>query len=103
MSKVMGIYVNFTKTTHQIWSCHVNQASNFEIFCFLPNFVLNFEKVTQEQKSYKQKTNWGWKPPSAYRVKTPVAQTRLIKVKSPLGGKIFQFSSVNVCIGTSIS
>ena len=30
LSKVMGIYVKFTKTTHHIWSCHVTLASNSE-------------------------------------------------------------------------
>ena len=76
MSKVMGIYVNFTKTTHHIWSCHVTLASDFENFYFLPNYVLNFAKsyqiwgnLAQEQKSYRQKQFGGWKtPPSAYRV-----------------------------------
>ena len=43
----MGIYVKFTKTTHQIWSCHVTLASNSENFYFLPNSVLNFRKVTK--------------------------------------------------------
>ena len=45
MSKVMGIYVKFTKTTHQIWSSHVTLASNSEDFYFLPNSILNFRKV----------------------------------------------------------
>ena len=81
MSKVIGIYVKCTKTTQQIWSCHVTLASNSEYFYFSPNFVSNFRKsyqmwgtLAQEQKCYRQKTNWGWKtppppPPSAYRVK----------------------------------
>ena len=47
MSKVMGTYVKFTKTTHQIWSCYVILASNFENFSFPPNFVLNFRKIYQ--------------------------------------------------------
>ena len=47
MSKVMGIYVKFTKTTHQIWSCHVTLASNLENFYFSPNSVLNFRKSYQ--------------------------------------------------------
>ena len=75
----MGIYIKFTKTTHQIWSCHVILASNSEHFYFSLNSVLNFRKsyqiwgkLAQEQKSYRQKTNWGWKtspsPSSAYRV-----------------------------------
>ena len=55
-------------------------ASNSENFYFLPNSVLNFRKsyqiwgkLAQEQKSYRQKPNWGGgvenTPPSAYRVK----------------------------------
>ena len=70
MSKVMGIYVNFTKTTHQIWSCHVTQASNFENFYFLPNSVSNFGKVTKfggtwpkNKKITSKKQIGGWKHP----------------------------------------
>ena len=67
MSKVMGIYVKSTMTTHQIWSCHVTLASSSENIYLLPNSILNFkkgcqiwEKLAQEQKSYRQKkTNWG--------------------------------------------
>ena len=40
----MGIYVKFTMTTQQIWSCHVTLALNSENFYFSPNFVLNFRK-----------------------------------------------------------
>ena len=52
-------------------------ALNFENCYILPNIVLNFlksyqtwRKLAKEQKSYKQKTNWGVKntTPSAYRV-----------------------------------
>ena len=43
----MGIYVKFTKTTPQIWSCHVTPDSNSEIFYLLPNSILNFRKVTK--------------------------------------------------------
>ena len=64
MSKVMGIYVRFTKTIHQIWSCHVTLASNSETFYLSPDSVLNFResckiwgKLAREQKSYKQKKN----------------------------------------------
>ena len=70
MSKVMGIYVKFTKTTHQIWSCHVTLVSNSENFYFSPNSVLNFRKsyqiwvkLAQEQKCYRQKTNRGGATP----------------------------------------
>ena len=77
----MGIYVKFTKTTHQIWSCHVTLASNSENFYFLPNSVLNFSKsyqiwgkLAQEQKSCKKQIG-GWKTlpsPSTYRVNVPL-------------------------------
>ena len=79
MSNVMGIYVKFTKTAHQIWSCHVTLASNSENFYLSPNFVSNFRKsyqiwgkLAQEQKSYRQKEIGGVEntpPPSANRVK----------------------------------
>ena len=47
VSKGMGIYVKFTKTTHQIWSCHMTLVSNSENFYFFSNSVLNFKKVTK--------------------------------------------------------
>ena len=57
MSKVMGIYVKFTMTTHQIWSDHVTLASTSENLYFSPNSILNFRKscqilgkLAQEQK-----------------------------------------------------
>ena len=66
MSKVMCIFVKFTKTTHQIWSCHVTLASNSEKFYFSPYSVLNFRKssqiwgkLAQEQKRYRQKQTGG--------------------------------------------
>ena len=74
----MGIYVKFTMTTHQIWSCHVTMASNFENFYFSPNSILNFRKsyqiwgkLAQEQKRLLTKTDWWMENtlPSAYRVK----------------------------------
>ena len=76
MSKFMGIYVKFTKTTHKIWSCHVTLASNSEKFYFSANFILNFResykirgKLAQEHKSYRQKTNrGGGRPSTTYRV-----------------------------------
>ena len=46
--------------------CHVTLASNLGNLYSLPNSVLNFReryqiwgKLDKEQKSYKQKTNWG--------------------------------------------
>ena len=58
----MGIYVKFTKTTHQIWSCHMALASNSEIFYISTNSVLNFKKsyqiwgkLAQEQKRLQAK------------------------------------------------
>ena len=71
MSKVMGIYVKFTKTTHQIWSCHVTVASNSKNFNFSPNSVANFRKsyqlwgkLAQERKVTGIKRIRGWKTPS---------------------------------------
>ena len=88
MSKVRGIYVNFTKTTHQIWSCHVTLASNFENFYFSPNSVLNFRKsyqiwgkLAKEQKNYKQKTNWEV-PPVLIGLSETVTKTRETGYKS---------------------
>ena len=47
MSKVIGIYVKFTKATHQIWSSHVTLVSNSEKFYLLPNSILNFREFTK--------------------------------------------------------
>ena len=62
MSNVMGIYVKFTVTTHQTWSCDVTLASNSENFYFSLNSILNFrksyrigEKFVQEQKTLQAK------------------------------------------------
>ena len=71
MSNVMGIYVKFTITTHQIWSCHMTLASNSKNFYFSPNSILNFRKsyqiwgnLTQEQKvTGKNKLGGGNPPP----------------------------------------
>ena len=75
----MGIYVKFTKATHKIWLCHVTLANSGN-FYFSPNSILNFRKhhqiwrkLAQEQKGYRQKTNWGLEntnSPRAYRDKT---------------------------------
>ena len=77
MSKVMGIYVTFIITTHQIWSCHVTLALNSENVCSSPNYVLNFRKRYQiwvnwlKNKKLQAKTKLGVEnTPSAYRVKT---------------------------------
>ena len=76
----MGIYVKFTITTHQIWSCHVTLASNSENFYFSPNSISNFGKSYQiwgnwlkNKKVTFNKHIGGGKhpsppPPSAYRV-----------------------------------
>ena len=78
MSKVIGIYDKFTKTTRQIWLCHVTLASNSENFYFFPNSILNFRKsyqiwakLAQEQKVTGEKQIRGWKRAPqcyAYRV-----------------------------------
>ena len=67
---------SFTMTTHQIWSCHVALAANFENCYLSPNSMLSFrksyqiwEKLAQEQRVTSKKQNSGWKPPSAYRIK----------------------------------
>ena len=66
----MSICVKFTMTTHQIWSCHVTLPSNSENFYFSPNSISNgkksyqiWGKLAQEQKSNRQKTNWGGTAP----------------------------------------
>ena len=65
-------------TTHQIWSCHVILATNFEYFYFSPNSILNFRKATKfggigsitKKLQQKNKTRGGkHPPPSACRVK----------------------------------
>ena len=65
----MGIYVKFTKTTHQISSFHVTLTSNSEMFHFSPNFVLNFRKSYQiwgklaKEQKVTGKKQLGWKTP----------------------------------------
>ena len=62
----MGIYVKFTETAHQIWSCHMILASNSKNLYFSPNSISNcrksyqiWGKLAQEQKVTGKKTNWG--------------------------------------------
>ena len=43
---------SFTVTTHQIWSCHITLATNFENPYFLPNSILNF------RNNYEIGGNW---------------------------------------------
>ena len=70
----MGIYVKFTKTTHQIWSCHVTLASNPENFYFLPNSVSNFRKSYQiwgnllknKKVTGKKQIGGWWKHPPVF-------------------------------------
>ena len=66
----MGIYVKVTKTTYEIWSCHVTVALNSDNVSFSPDFVLNFRKryqiwgkLAQEPKSYRQKQIGGGNTP----------------------------------------
>ena len=89
----MGICVKFTKTTYQIWSRHVTLASNSENVCFSPNSVLNFRKsyqiwgkLAEEQKSYRQKTNWwvGNTPPQC--LCGPISLGVGYRVFGPCGG-----------------
>ena len=87
MSKVMDIYVKFTRTTHQLWSCHVTLTSNSKNFYFSPNSVLNFRKNYQiwgnwlkNKKVTSKKQIGGGKhpPPSSYRVKSIIRRTLYI-------------------------
>ena len=70
MSKGIGIYVKFTITTHQIWSCQVTLASNSENFYVSPNSMLNFRKGTKfggnwlkNKEVTGKKEIGGWKTP----------------------------------------
>ena len=70
---------NFTTTTHNIWSCHVTLAANFENFYFSPNSILDFRKsypkfggnwLKNKKVTCKKKLGAEKHPlPSAYRVK----------------------------------
>ena len=82
MSKFMGIYVKFTKTTHQTWSCHVTLASNSENFYFSPNFVLNFRKVTKFGGNWlKNKKVTGKKQTAEWKTPPPPVLIGLTNVK----------------------
>ena len=65
VSNVMGIYVNFTKTIHQIWSCHVTLAWEFETFIrFLILYEVlgklpNLGEIGPRTKMLQTKANWG--------------------------------------------
>ena len=68
----------FTMPAHQIWSCHVTQDANFEIFYFALILHLILEKVTTfpAEKPLLQKLSaknftgggGGKHPPHAYRI-----------------------------------
>ena len=65
VSKVMTIYVKFTMTTHQIWSCHVTVPPNSENFYFSPNSILDFRKsnqiwgeISSRTKKLQARNNW---------------------------------------------
>ena len=45
--KLWAFMSSFTMTTHQIWSCHVTLAVNFENFYFSPDSTLDFRKSYQ--------------------------------------------------------
>ena len=75
MSKVVGIFVKFwlflAMPAQQIWSYHVTQEANFEIFSFCPNSTFNIRKSHKISggkalyfRSYQPKTSrGGWKTP----------------------------------------
>ena len=67
VSKGIGIFVKFwlffAMPGHQIWSCHVTQDANFELFLFCPNSTFNIRKSQKISggkalyfRSYQQKT-----------------------------------------------
>ena len=92
MSKVMGIYVNFTKNHSPNMVMSRDPGFKFREFLFFAYFCIKFQEklknlgeLAKEQKSYKQKTNWGWKTPpppphSAYRVNVNKRFHRLLLV-----------------------
>ena len=45
--KLWAFMSSSTMITHQIWSCHVTLATNFENFYFSLNSILNFTKITK--------------------------------------------------------
>ena len=66
----MGIYVKFTKTTHQIWSYHVTLTSNCEKVCFRLILYYILGKGTKfggnwikNKKVTGEKHIGGWKTP----------------------------------------
>ena len=81
----MIIYVKFTMTTRQIWSCHVTLASNSENFYFSPNSIFNFREITKfggnwlknKKVQAKSKLGGGKHPPnpSAYWVNRRLEST----------------------------
>ena len=79
MSKVMGIYVKFAKSTHQIWSFHVTLASISENFYFSPNSVLHFRETYQVWGKLAQEQKVTGKKPIG--VETPPPPSVLIGLK----------------------
>ena len=57
MSEVIGIYVKFTRNTHQICSCHVTLASNSENFYFRLILYYILGKVTRFGGNWLKKKN----------------------------------------------
>ena len=67
----------FTMLANQIWSCHVTQEPNFEIFLFCPDSIFNIGEITKflvetfsssnfiRQEHYEGMENT---PPRAFRV-----------------------------------
>ena len=44
------VLVDFTLTSHLLFSSHVTMFANFEQFLISPGFILNFRKVTKSQR-----------------------------------------------------
>ena len=78
-----GIF--FKMPAHQIWSFHVTQEANFELFLFCPNSTFNIRKCHKISsgkalyvRSYQKNLTGGGKhpsPPSAFRVNRNIKST----------------------------
>ena len=53
-AKFWPILVDFTMTSHLLFSNHVIMFINFEKFSISPGFLLNFRKSHQISKSYRK-------------------------------------------------
>ena len=103
----MGIYVKFIITTHQIWSCHVTLASNYENFYFSPNSILNFRKFTKFGGNWLKKKKLQAKNKLGVKTLPPVLvglRSKLITLASLLGRSAMKVEeALNSIIGVIFS